>query len=41
MKKEECRNETKRTKSVAASSLFIILPSAIEIILGGYGRRCS
>jgi hypothetical protein len=33
MKKEECRSETKRTKSVAALSSFIILPSAFEMSL--------
>jgi hypothetical protein len=33
MKKEECRNETKRTKSVAVFSSFIILPFAFEMSL--------
>jgi hypothetical protein len=33
MKNAECRNETKRTKSVAAFSSFIILPSAFEMSL--------
>jgi hypothetical protein len=38
MKKEECRNETKRTKSVAAFSSFIIPSSAFEMSL--VTRRC-
>jgi hypothetical protein len=33
MKKEECRNETKRTKSMATFSSFIILPSAFGMSL--------
>jgi hypothetical protein len=33
MKKEECRNETKRTTSGAAFSSFIIPPSAFEMSL--------